>query len=162
METQEGSQPTRGVAPEPSRRALKNSSPEETLDSHESVLTGTTGQSPLLQISNAMVGLYKEAFGRGPTRARARFAGHDTLLVTLESSLTVPERNLMAMGENRRLREHRLFLSYALEDQLRAIVEQALGRKTLAFVSGIDTVRDVTVKLFTLEPVGEAAVPTAP
>ena len=94
----------------------------------------------------------KEAFGRGPTKARAQFAGHDTLLVTLESSLTVAERNLVAMGEDQRLREARLFLSYALEDQFRAIVEQALGRKTLAFVSGIDTARDVTIKLFTLEP----------
>ena len=57
------------------------------------------------------------------------------------------------MGEHQRLRETRLFLLYALEDQFRAIVEQTLGRKTVAFVSGIDTTRDVTIKLFTLEPV---------
>ena len=106
-----------------------------------------------------MVRLYKDAFGRGPTKARARFAGPDTLLVTLESSLTVVERNLVAMGEHQRLREARLFLSYALEEQFRAIVEQALGRKTLAFVSGIDTGRDVTIKLFTLEPAGERSGP---
>ena len=161
METQNDRQPTRGEGPEPPPKAIRIST-EEILDSPESVDTGNTGRSPLLEVSNAMVGLYKEAFGRGPTKARARFAGHDTLLVTLESSLTVAERNLLAMGEHRRLREARLFSAYGLEDQLRGIVEQALGRKTLAFVSGIDTARDVTIKVFTLEPASDGSGPSAP
>ena len=109
----------------------------------------------MLEISNAMVGLCKEAFGRGPTKARAQFAGADTLVVILEASLTVAERNLVAMGEHQRLREARLFFQYALEDQFRAIVEEALGRCTLAFVSGIDTSRDVAIEVFTLEPMAE-------
>lgn len=108
-------------------------------------------RSPMLEISNAMVRLYKEAFGRGPTKARAQFAGHDTLVVILENSLTVAERNLVAMGEHQRLREARLFFQYALEDQFRAIVEEALGRRTVAFISGIDTGRDVAMEVFTLK-----------
>jgi uncharacterized protein YbcI len=109
----------------------------------------------MLEISNAMVGLYKEAFGRGPTKARAQFAGPDTLVVILEASLTVAERNLVAMGEHQRVREARLFFTYALEDQFRAIVEAALGRRTVAFVSGIDTSRDVAIEVFTFEPAAE-------
>jgi uncharacterized protein YbcI len=109
-------------------------------------------RSPMLEISNAMVRLYKEAFGRGPTKARAQFAGPDTLVVTLEASLTVAERNLVAMGEHQRLREARLFFQYALEEQFRGIVEHALGRRTVAFISGIDTERDVAMEVFTLEP----------
>jgi uncharacterized protein YbcI len=112
-------------------------------------------RSPMLEVSNAMVALYKEAFGRGPTKARAQFAGADTLVVILEASLTVAERNLVAMGEHQRLREARLFFTYALEDQFRAIVEEALGRRTVAFVSGIDTRRDVAIEVFTLEPASE-------
>lgn len=115
-----------------------------------------TDRSPMLEISNAMVRLYKEAFGRGPTKARAQFAGQDTLIVILENSLTVAERNLVAMGEHQRLREARLFFQYALEDQFRDIVEHALGRRTVAFVSGIDTARDVAMEVFTLEPTPEA------
>ena len=114
-------------------------------------------RSPMLEISNAMVRLYKEAFGRGPTKARTEFSGPDTLVVILESSLTVAERNLVAMGEDQRLREARLFFQYALEDQFRAIVEQALGRRTVAFISGIDPRRDVATELFTLEPAGNGA-----
>ena len=109
----------RDTAPELSQRATRISGREDSLDSPESIATATIERSPLLEVSNAMVGLYKEAFGRGPTKARAQFAGNDTLLVTLESSLTVAERNLVAMGEHQRLREARLFLSHALEDQFR-------------------------------------------
>src|ERR1700749_4308944 len=104
---------------------------------------GVADKSPMLEISNAMVRLYKEAFGRGPTKARAQFAGADTLVVTLEASLTVAERNLVAMGEPQRVREPRLFFQYPLEDQLRASVENPLRRRPVAFISGIDPERDV-------------------
>ena len=162
MKTQASPLTTRGADPELPRRTIRISGSEEILAATESVATATVDRSPLLEISNAMVALFKQAFGRGPTKARAQFAGHDTLLVILESSLTVAERNLVALGEHRRLREARLFLSQALEEQCRAIVEQALGRKTLAYVSGIDTARDVTINLFTLEATGEGVGLGAP
>ena len=106
-----------------------------------------------------MVRLYKDAFGRGPTKARAHFAGPDTLVVILENSMTVAERNLVALGEHERLRESRLFFQHALELEFRAIVEEKLGRRTVAFVSGIDTREDLAVELFTLEPRPNAAEP---
>jgi uncharacterized protein YbcI len=109
-------------------------------------------RSPMLELSNAMVRLYKEVFGRGPTKARASFAGPDTLVIVLEDSMTVVERNLAAMGEHARLRDARLFFQYAVEDQFRDAVERILGRKTVAFISGMDTRRDVSVEVFTLEP----------
>lgn len=113
---------------------------------------GDDGRSPMLEIANAVVRLYKEAYGRGPTKARAMLAGADTLVVVLENSLTVAERNLVAMDEHERLRGARMFFQRMLESELRGIVEQALGRRTVAFVSGIDTRRDVAVEVFTLEP----------
>lgn len=112
----------------------------------------TSDRSPMLQIANAMVRLYKEAHGRGPTKVRVHYAGPDALVVLLEDSLTVAERNLVALGEDERLREARMFFQRTLEQEFRAIVEQTLGRRTIAFISGIDTQRDVAVELFTLEP----------
>jgi uncharacterized protein YbcI len=109
----------------------------------------------MLQISTEMVRLYKEAFGRGPTKARAQFAGPDLLVVTLEDTLTVAERNLAALGETERLREARLIFQNAMEDSFRAVVERALGRRTTAFVSGIDIRHDMSVELFMLEPRAE-------
>jgi uncharacterized protein YbcI len=111
--------------------------------------------APLLAVSNEMVALYKKAFGRGPTKARAQFAGPDTLVVLLQHTLTIAERNLVAMGQAERLRELRLFTHYALEDELRAIVERALGRRTVAFMSAIDIRRDLSAELLTLEPEGD-------
>jgi uncharacterized protein YbcI len=160
MKAQDSAQPIRDLGPAPPRRAIRIADPDEFLDSRGSLATATADRSPLLEISNAMVSLYKQAFGRGPTKARTRFAGHDTLVVSLESSLTVAERHLAAIGEHRRIREARLVLSDALEPQFRAIVEQALGRKTLAFVSGLDCARDVTVQIFTLAPTGDGSGPS--
>lgn len=108
--------------------------------------------SPLLEISNAMVRLYKDAFGRGPTKARARFAGSDTLIVLLEDTMTAAERKLVALGEYARVREDRLFLQLALEDSKRYEVERILLRRTVAWICGIDPQRDLAAEIFTLAP----------
>jgi uncharacterized protein YbcI len=110
------------------------------------------GQSIQMAVSNAMVRLYKEQFGRGPTKARTNFAGPDTLVATLQDSLTPAERNLVAMGEHQRLRDVRMFFQYASEEKFRGSVEEITGRKVWAFVSGIDAVKDVSIEVFYLEP----------
>jgi uncharacterized protein YbcI len=110
------------------------------------------GPNPLLEISNAMVHLYKTAFGRGPTHARARFAGADILVVLLQDTMTVSERRLVSLGQHERLREHRLLLHDTVEDEMRSEVERVLARPTLALISGIDTQRDVAVETFLLAP----------
>jgi uncharacterized protein YbcI len=109
-------------------------------------------RSPMLEIANDVVRVYKCAFGRGPTKARAVLSGPDTIVITLENSLTVAERNLARLGHHDRIRADRLLLQRSLEQELRSIVEGVLGRRTLAFISGIDVDRDVAVELFTLEP----------
>ena len=110
------------------------------------------GPSVQLELSNAMVRIYKEQFGRGPTRARTHFAGPDTVVSTLQDSLTPAERNLVRLGEHQRLRDTRMFFQYATEEQFRDAVETITGRKVVAFVSGIDTREDVSTEVFYLEP----------
>jgi anti-anti-sigma factor len=56
----------------------------------------------MVEISNAMVHLYKELFGRGPTKARTDYAGPDLLVSTLENSLTRIESTMVAAGEHER------------------------------------------------------------
>lgn len=110
------------------------------------------GQSVQLAVSNAMVKLYKQQFGRGPTKARTHFAGPDVLIATLQDSMTPAERNLVAMGEHHRLRDTRMFFQYATENSFRDAVEQLTGREVWAFVSGIDTRHDVSSEVFYLKP----------
>jgi uncharacterized protein YbcI len=106
---------------------------------------------PLLEVANVIVHLYKETFGRGPTKARAMFSGSDTLVVVLEDVMTVAERQLMALGEHSRVREQRLLLQLALEDRKRFEVQRILKRRVLACVSGADPRRNLAVEYFNVE-----------
>jgi uncharacterized protein YbcI len=102
--------------------------------------------------------VFKSQFGRGPTSARAAWAGPDTLTVTLEDTLTPAERNMVRMGEHERLRETRMFFQYASTKEPCEPVERLTGRKVRAFVSGIDTEAEgLAVETFVLHPRGSSA-----
>jgi uncharacterized protein YbcI len=107
-----------------------------------------------LQVSSEMVGLFKDLFGRGPTRARTYFAGPNLLLCVLEGTLVPAERTLVDMGEHQRLRETRLFFQHAREQDFRDAIERITGRRVVAFTSATDTVADVSTEVFHLEPFG--------
>ena len=109
----------------------------------------------LAAISDEMVRIYKDQFGRGPNRVRTYWCGDDVVTSVLEETLTPAERNLAALGEHHRLRETRMFLQYASVDDFCGSVERATGRTVKAFISGIDTAVDgVAVETFVLYPVG--------
>jgi uncharacterized protein YbcI len=109
----------------------------------------------LMEVSNAMVRLYKDYFGRGPTSARTDWCGENLLTVTLEDTLTPAERNLVKMNEHQRLRETRMFFQYATLREFCEPVEQITGRKVRSFISGIDTeVEGLSIEAFVLHPAG--------
>jgi uncharacterized protein YbcI len=106
----------------------------------------------LMELSNEMVRIFKDQFGRGPTSARATWTG-DVIAVVLENTLTPAERSLVKMGEHERLRETRMFFQYATVREFCEPVERITGRKVRAFISGIDTEVDgLTVETFILHP----------
>ena len=112
----------------------------------------------LSQISNEMVRIYKDQFGRGPTRARTHWCGPDALTVLLEDTLTPAERNLVAMGEHGRLRDTRTYIQYSSVREFCEPVERLTGRKVRSFISGVDTAVDgLSVEAFVLYPVGTNA-----
>ena len=111
--------------------------------------------SILMEISNAMVRLYKEQFGRGPRNARAQWAGDDAVVVFLEDTLTPAERNLVKLGEHQRLRDNRMFFQYATTREFCEPVERITGRRVRSFLSGIDTEVDgLSIETFVLHPPG--------
>lgn len=103
------------------------------------------------EISREMVRLYKEQFGRGPTKSRTEFAGPDIVICTLEDSFTPAERKLVELGEHQRLRDLRLYFQHVTEKEFRAVIESVLGREVRAFISGLDTSEDVSAELFYLK-----------
>jgi uncharacterized protein YbcI len=111
--------------------------------------------SLMSSVSNEMVRLYKEQFGRGPTRARSHWAGTDTIVVLLEDTLSPAERNLVKMGEHQRLRDLRMFFQYATVREFCEPIERLTGRKVRSFLSALDTEVDgLATEVFVLHPDG--------
>ena len=111
----------------------------------------------LQAVSNAMVKLHKEQMGRGPTSARSHFAGPDTLVCTLENSLLPAERTMVEMGEHQRVRETRMFLQVASQQQFIDAVEALVPRKVRAFASATDPEQGVVFEVFSFEPQAAAS-----
>jgi uncharacterized protein YbcI len=108
--------------------------------------------SPLLAVSNAMVKLHKEQFGRGPTKSRAHFAGPDTLVCVLSDVLLPAEKKMVEMGQQERVSDSRTSFQNATKPEFVAAVEQIIYRKVTAFASGIDVENNVAFETFLLEP----------
>ena len=122
---------------------------------HVSAEAPDGSRSVSLEVANAMVRLFKEQFGRGPTKARASWVTNDVLTVLLEDTFTPAERNLAAMGEHERLRNIRSFFQYASVREFCEPVERITGRRVRAFISGIDTAAGgLAVETFVLCPEG--------
>src|SRR3954449_11494895 len=128
-----------------------NEQPATTTEIAEESNDGTRFDSIRAEISREMVRLYKELFGRGPTKARTEFAGPDIVICSLENTFTPAERSLAEMGEHQRLRDTRMYFQAATGDKFREIIERLTGRKVRAFISGLDAGVDVCCEVFYLE-----------
>ncbi|MEA2254574.1 MAG: hypothetical protein QOG35_619 [Solirubrobacteraceae bacterium] len=111
----------------------------------------------MVSVSNAMVALHKEQFGRGPKRARSNFAGPDTLVSVLEDTLLPAERAMVELGEQQRVRESRMFMQVATRDQFVGAVEALVQRKVRAFASASDPDAGVVMEIFVFEPEAEGS-----
>jgi uncharacterized protein YbcI len=117
----------------------------------------TQAGTTLAAVSNAMVKLHKEQFGRGPTHARTDFAGRDTLVCTLENALLPAERAMVDMGEDQRVRESRTFLQAATARLFIKTVENILDRKVRAFASATDPGANVVFEVFAFHAEADAS-----
>jgi uncharacterized protein YbcI len=104
----------------------------------------------LAAVSNTIVKLHKEQFGRGPTHARTDFAGRDTLVCTLEDALLPAERAMVESGRTDRVRESRTDLQAATAELFVRAIEDILDRKVRAFASAIDPEAGVVFEVFSL------------
>ncbi len=125
-------------------------------DEPEQPSAGDARASVLIDVSNAMVRLFDEQFGRRPTTARAYWSGPDALTCFLEETLTPAERNLAKLGEHQRLRDTRMLFLYATVSEFVEPVEQITGRTVRSFQSAIDTEAEgLAVETFIFYPEGK-------
>ena len=109
-------------------------------------------QGILADVSNALVRLHKEQFGRGPTRARSAFAGPDMLLCMFQDALLPAERKLVAMGDHNRVRDSRTAFQAATASEFIDAIEAIVGRKVEAFASAVDPGTNTVFENFFFAP----------
>ena len=116
-----------------------------------SVSDQTRGGSPLATVSNGIVQLLRETYGRGPTKAKS-YLNDDVVLVVLEDILTTVEKTLLDDGKEALIREVRLTYQAAESNRFKSIVEDALGRRVLTYHSQVTFNPDMAFEIFVLEP----------
>jgi uncharacterized protein YbcI len=104
----------------------------------------------LAGISSGIVGLYREHFGKGPTKAKT-YVLDDLVICVLRDGLTTVERTLFAKGKADSVREMRTAFQDAVADKFNAVVEGLTGRRVIAFMSQAHVNPDLAIEVFFLD-----------
>jgi uncharacterized protein YbcI len=94
------------------------------------------GRSINLEISNAMVGLKKQFYGKGPTKAKT-YINDNYVFCILEGGLTRNEETLIAAGRVDIVRDYRLSFQQAIRAEMCGAVERVTGQRVLDYHSQI-------------------------
>ena len=76
-------------------------------------------------MTNGIVGLFAEYYGRGPTRAKSLPARRHLLVTVLRDTMTTVERTLADGGHGDQVRNVRLTFQEAMADSFKGVVEAA-------------------------------------
>jgi len=101
-------------------------------------------------ISNAIVGLHREYYGRGAKRTRT-VMGADYIISFLEEIYTPVERTLIDAGRFDVVQETRAAFQDTMRQKFVTAVEELSGRKVVGFLSQVHVNPDVAVETFMLE-----------
>jgi uncharacterized protein YbcI len=114
-----------------------------------------------LDISNAIVAIQKELYGRGPTKAQTHI-GDDLVVVVLQGGYSRAENTLVAAGRDDAVNESRLAMQDTLEEPSVTVVQRLTGRAVRSFMSANDPEQEYQVEVFVLEPESGPAPPEPP
>lgn len=101
-------------------------------------------------IASTMVGLMKQFYGKGPTKAKTYIAD-EYLFVVMDGGLTRNEETLLAAGEEQLVRQVRLRFQEAVREQVCTAIEELVGKKVVTYHSQIVFDPPRTFELFVLE-----------
>jgi uncharacterized protein YbcI len=120
------------------------------------VQSSATNGTVAAEISNTVVRLVREHFGKGPTQAKTIV--HDDVVVTvLRGGFTHAEKMLYKAGKGEIVEEGRRAMQDVFEREMTAAVEQLTGRRVEAFLSANHHEPDVSVEMFLMVPGGAGA-----
>jgi uncharacterized protein YbcI len=105
----------------------------------------------LEEISRRIVQLYKESYGRGPTKARTYWQG-DVITVVVRGGFTPDERTLREAGRGEAVLEHRVQFHEAMRTRFKNEVEQLTGRSVIGVMGGVQVEEpEMAAQVFVLD-----------
>jgi uncharacterized protein YbcI len=107
------------------------------------------GGQALVELSNAMVAMHREYFGRGPGAAKS-FVNDEMVVCLLSDIYTPVEHTLIRAGQAEHVRQTRALHHEALEGEYKSRVERIMGRRVDAFLSVVHVDPDVAIEVFLL------------
>jgi uncharacterized protein YbcI len=105
----------------------------------------------LTAISDGMVALLKEFYGRGPTRAKSYYED-DLVVCLLRGGFTRVEQTLLAGGRGTSVIQQRMEFQELMRERFEAVIENATGRQVIGFMSGNQQTPDMMCEVFVLAP----------
>jgi uncharacterized protein YbcI len=115
---------------------------KEASGSHGDVLTA---------ISDGMVALLKEFYGRGPTRAKSYYQD-DLVVCVLRGGFTRVEQTLLEGGRGPAVIQQRMEFQEVMRARFAEVIERATGRPVIGFMSGNQQQPDLMCEVFVLGP----------
>jgi uncharacterized protein YbcI len=105
----------------------------------------------LTAISDGIVALLKEHYGRGPTQTKTYYED-DLVVCVLRGGYSRVEQSLLDGGRGKAVIEQRIQFQDMMRDRFEAAVENATGRHVIGFMSGNQQDPDMMCEVFILAP----------
>ena len=105
----------------------------------------------LTAISEGIVALLKEYYGRGPTRTKAYYAD-DLVVCLLRGGFSRVEQTLLEGGRGASVIQQRMEFQELMRERFESVIEDATGRRVIGFMSGNQQDPDIMYEVFILAP----------
>jgi uncharacterized protein YbcI len=104
----------------------------------------------LAEITNRIVALMREHYGRGPIKAKT-YVLDNLVVCVLTDGFTAIERTMMEGGEPDRVLDMRRDFQRLMKERYSEMIEQLTGRRMLAFLSQAHVEPDLTIEMFLMD-----------
>ena len=120
-------------------------------ESQEPPREGLGGGSLLTAISNRIVGILREHYGRGPMRAKT-YVLDDLIVCVLRDGFTAIEQTMIDTGNPERVVEMRHEFQQMMGMPFKEAIEELTGSRVTAFLSQAHVEPDITLEVFFVDP----------
>ena len=105
----------------------------------------------LTAISDGMVALLKEFYGRGPMRTKSYYED-DLVVCLLRGGFSRVEETLLDGGRGDAVIQQRMEFQEVMRERFASVIEEATGRHVIGFMSGNQQAPDIMCEVFILAP----------